>query len=93
MHVLWSHATFYIFDIWLSNVNATIHRGYQMVKVMANQDPEKETKYLKRCLEIWRYFIALACTVESITGGVSKSFLNGLHDSLLGSGTRNTWRC
>ena len=57
------------FDIRLADSDATKCCRYPALAVLAQQEQQKKTKYLERCLKMRRDFTALVYSVDGMTGG------------------------
>ena len=67
MHNLWRRGTACIFDIRVADSDATKYCRYLALAVLAQQEQQRKTKYLERCLEIRSDFAALVYLVDGMT--------------------------
>ena len=68
MHNFWRRGTACIFDIWVEDSDATKYCRVPYLAVLAQQEQQKKTKYLERCLKMRHDFTDLAYLVGGMTG-------------------------
>ena len=68
-HNFWRGGTACIFDIRVTDSYATKYCRALAVAVLAQQDQQKKTNYIERCLEMRRDFTDLVYSVDGMMGG------------------------
>ena len=78
MHNFWRRGTACIFEIPVADSEAIKYCRAPALVVLTQQEQQKKTSYLDRCLDMWRDFTDLVYTVDGMMGEdvrVSKKWL------------------
>ena len=72
-YAFWAKQRETVFDVRITDSDAPAHRTVEVPKLLARQEKEKKSKYLKSCLEMRKDFTPLVYTVDGVAGREARS--------------------
>jgi hypothetical protein len=67
-HGFWRRGTTAVFDVRITDTDATTYRSQDPLKVLKRHEREKKTKYLAACVDRRRHFTPLVFSVDGLQG-------------------------
>jgi hypothetical protein len=69
----WSRGTTAVFDIRITDTDASAYWGQATDKILLKHEKEKKTRYLQACLDQRRHFTPLVFSVDGVLGSEAKA--------------------
>ena len=88
-HGFWSRGTTAIFDIRVTDTDASSYRNTDPLKVLKRQEKEKKDKYGGACLEAHMHFTPLVFSVDGLEGPEALAACKRLASRLAAKWNRN----
>ena len=88
-HGFWSRGSTAIFDVRVTDTDATSNRNTEPAKVLRRQEKAKKDKYGDACKEAHMHFTPLVFSVDGLEGGEAKAARKRLASRLASKWNRN----